>query len=137
MATAHRPSGKSSWQLWALDWVHTQLWWRLPLLYAAAFQIDTAFCCLFAKATHFAQVADWVAARAVAIDRASGQVGRAAELLAQGDASGQTENVQQLQSVLTKGVHIKDALSGTFVQTMGVCDSQAQRKLELPVGCSV
>ncbi len=55
--------------------------------------------------THCVQAADWVAARAVAIDRASGQVGHAAELLAHGGASDQTGNVQQLQSVLSKGVH--------------------------------
>ena len=51
------------------------------------------------------QVADWVAARAVAIDRASGQVSRAAELLAQSGAAERTVDVQQLQSMLAKGVY--------------------------------
>ena len=51
------------------------------------------------------QVADWLAGRALAIDRASGQISRAAELLVQGGAAGRAADVRQLQQMLAKGPH--------------------------------
>ena len=79
-----------------------------------------------------AQVADWVAARAVAIDRASGQVGRAAELLAQGGTSDQTVDVQQLQSVLGKGVDTNSALPGPAFTQSRIPIIQSSAKLDVP-----